>query len=86
MAVLKPLAHAGLPAADAALDRMSGRIGYRPHALATMARRPEVLLAVLSLMKEVIFKPGACAVGLRWKARRRWCRDRAGIERTRLVR
>ena len=68
MMVLQPLSHAGSPDADAALDRMSARIGYRPNALATMARRPKALGAVLSLAEQVIFEPGASAVGLRWMA------------------
>lgn len=68
MAILQPLSHAGSPEADVALDRMSARIGYRPNALATMARRPQVLGAVLSLVEQVIFAPGASPVGLRWMA------------------
>ncbi len=68
MAILQPLSHAGSPEADAALDRMSARIGYRPNALATMARRPQALGAVLSLVEQVIFAPGASPVGLRWMA------------------
>ncbi len=68
MAILQPLSHAGSPEADVALDRMSARIGYRPNALATMARRPQVLVAVLSLVEQVIFAPGASPVGLRWMA------------------
>lgn len=68
MAVLKPLDRAGLPEAEAALGRLSARIGYRPNALATIARRPEALMAVLSLIEEVVFRPGASAVGLRWMA------------------
>ena len=39
-----------------------------PNALATMARRPKALGAVLSLAEQVIFEPGASAVGLRWMA------------------
>lgn len=68
MAILRPLSHAGSPDADAALDRMSARIGYRPNALATMARRPQALGALLSLVEQVIFEPGASAVGFRWLA------------------
>ena len=66
--VLQPLAGAGFPAADEALDRLSARIGYRPHALSPIARRPSALAAVLSLVEEVIFKPGASAFELRWMA------------------
>lgn len=68
MAVLKPLDRTGSPEVDAALARMAAKIGYRPNALATMARRPEALKAVLSLIEEVIFRPGASALGLRWVA------------------
>lgn len=68
MAILQPLPGAGSPEADAALHRMSARIGYRPHALSTMARRPGTLMAVLSLVEEVVFKPGASPFRLRWLA------------------
>lgn len=68
MTILQPLSHAGSPDVDAALDRMSARIGYRPNALTTMARRPQALSAVLSLVEQVIFEPGASAVGFRWMA------------------
>ncbi len=68
MAALKPLDRTGSPEVDAALARMSAKIGYRPNALATMARRPEALKALLSLIEEVIFRPGASALGLRWIA------------------
>lgn len=68
MTILQPLTNAGSADADAALDRLSARIGYRPNALATMARRPQVLGAVLSLVEQVIFEPGASAVGFRWMA------------------
>lgn len=68
MAVLEPLDRAVSPEAESALDRLSARIGYRPNALATMARRPGALAAVLSLIEEAVFRPGASAVGLRWMA------------------
>ena len=68
MTILQPLSHAGSEEANAALDRMAARIGYRPNALAAMARRPQALGAVLSLVDQVIFEPGASSVGLRWMA------------------
>ena len=68
MALLQPLSDTGSPDIDAALNRMSDRIGYRPHALATMARRPEALLTVLSMIEKVMFAPGASAGPLRWLA------------------
>ena len=55
MTILQPLSHAGSPDVDAALDRMSARIGYRPKALG----------AVLSLVEQVMFEPGVSAVGFR---------------------
>lgn len=66
--ILQPLPRAGSPDADAALDRMSARIGYRPNALATMAHRPRALIAVLSLAEQAVFEPGASPLGLRWLA------------------
>lgn len=49
-----------------ALDRIEQLVGYRPNALATMARVPGMLEGVLALVHAVVRAPGTVPEGLKW--------------------
>jgi len=68
MARLEALAGPGTGEAAAALLRIEASIGYRPNALATMARIPLVLERMLALVDAVIGGDGTLPKNLKWLA------------------
>lgn len=60
-----PLSGSDLAFNDPALDELVRTLGYHPNALLTMARRPGLLLAILGLLRIVVWSEGAIPVPLR---------------------
>ena len=68
MARLEPLPQVGSDEAGAALGRIEALVGYRPNALATMARVPLALEPLLALVDAVINSEGSVPKNLKWLA------------------
>ena len=66
MARLEPVGDVGDGGKGGALDRIERLVGYRPNALATMARVPGMLEGVLALVDAVLRAPGTVPEGLKW--------------------
>ncbi|MGO4386819.1 carboxymuconolactone decarboxylase family protein [Microvirga sp. 2YAF29] len=66
MARLEPIEKVGEGEAEAALLRIESLVGYRPNALATMARIPLVLERILALVDAVLRGEGHLSPGLKW--------------------
>lgn len=66
MARLDPISHVEDVRAEAALSRLEQLVGYRPNALATMARLPGVLGNILELVDVVLRSPGVVPSDFKW--------------------
>lgn len=66
MARLEPLGQVGTDEAAAALARIESLVGYRPNALATIARVPLVLERILALVDAVLRAEGGLPQNLKW--------------------
>lgn len=66
MARLDPMTDVSDENASAALLRLEQLVGYRPNALATMARLPGMLEGVLALVDVVLRSPGVVPENLKW--------------------
>lgn len=69
-----PLAADDPRSQDPQLEELVAFVGYRPHALLTMARKPGVLAAVLGLVGHTLRGPGLIEPGLRFLLAAETCR------------
>lgn len=69
-----PLAAGDPRSQDPLLDDLVNFVGYRPHALLTMARKPGVLPAVLGLVQTTLRGPGLIEPPLRFLVAAEACR------------
>lgn len=69
-----PLAADDPRSQDPQLEDLVNLVGYRPHALLTMARKPGVLQAVLALVQSTLRSDGLIEPGLRFLLTAETCR------------
>jgi uncharacterized peroxidase-related enzyme len=65
MTTLKPLALDRIRDVSPELIALSDQIGYLPNALATLARKPQILKSLLALVQSVTFQDGFLSPGFR---------------------
>jgi len=66
MARIEPLSDESLELSAPAIYRMLDMVGYVPNAMATVARKPDVLAALLPLVEVVMRGPGRLTPGFRF--------------------